>query len=177
MAATASNPVPLSAAEIASLALSLAHLGAGPQSTAARQALGHLLATAPASADDTVTASLATLTEPLDADTAHRAKLLAAAICDRRVVRLHYRDERGKVSSREIEPVTTLVHGDHWYLVGWCRLRHGIRAFRFDRMVAVEPSDLRASSRRPEQYLPFQRRVAAPVQPKQARRRKHAEAA
>ena len=159
MAATASHPAPLSAEEIASLALSLAHLGAGPQSAAARKALGHLLQTAPPSADDTVTASLATLTEPLDADTAHRAKLLASAISERRVVRLHYRDERSKISTRDIEPVTTLVHGEHWYLVGWCRLRQGIRAFRFDRMVAVEPSDLRCAPRRADHYLPFQRRT------------------
>ncbi|GAA0964548.1 WYL domain-containing protein [Actinocorallia libanotica] len=145
----------LSAAELAALALSLAHLGAGPQAVTARRALAHLV---PAG---TRARSLATLLDPLDADTARRARLLAQAITERRVVRVLYADERGKVSRREVEPVTTLVHGDHWYLVGWCRLRRGIRAFRLDRIMAVEPTDIQARPHRADGFLPFQGRRAA----------------
>lgn len=27
--------------------------------------------------------------------------------------------------------------GEHWYLVGWCRLRVGLRVFRTDRITSV----------------------------------------
>ncbi|MGH3659155.1 MAG: helix-turn-helix transcriptional regulator, partial [Micromonosporaceae bacterium] len=77
------------------------------------------------------------------------------------VVRLCYGDAAANVTIREVEPVTCLVHGDNWYLVGWCRLRRGIRAFRFDRILAVESTGLIARPHRPEQYLPFQPRTAA----------------
>ncbi|MCD0451483.1 WYL domain-containing protein [Actinocorallia sp. API 0066] len=143
----------LSADEISALALSLAHLGAGPQAATARRALAHL---AERGGPD-----LAVLLTPLDPDTARRARVLAQAITERRVVRLHYADERNRVSHREVEPVTTLVHRDHWYLVGWCRLRRGVRAFRLDRVLAVEPTELPAHPHRPDRYLPFQGKQAA----------------
>ena len=152
----------LSAAEIAALALSLAHLGTGPQATTARRALRALLdSDAPGGHDDVVTATLATLTMPLDASTADRARVIAAAITEHRVVRLCYGDAGANVTIREVEPVTCLVHRDHWYLVGWCRMRRGVRAFRFDRILAVESTGLLARPRRADRYLPFQRRTNA----------------
>jgi predicted DNA-binding transcriptional regulator YafY len=149
----------LTAAETAALGLSLAHLGAGPQSATARRALRHLLGGFESPAD-VATATLATLTRPLDPATARRARTVAGAITARLVVRLHYADATGGVTVREVEPVTCLVHRDHWYLIGWCRLRRGIRAFRFDRMLAVEATEIPARPHRAERFLPFQRRVA-----------------
>jgi len=148
----------LTASEIAALALSLAHLGAGPQATTARRALRHLVDVD--SHDDVVTATLSTLTRPLTVSTADRARVIAAAITEHRVVRLCYGDAAANVTIREVEPVTCLVHRDHWYLVGWCRMRRSIRAFRFDRILAVESTGLPARPRRAERYLPFQRRSA-----------------
>ncbi|MFC6886785.1 MULTISPECIES: helix-turn-helix transcriptional regulator [Actinomadura] len=158
-AARAGDHAQLTAAEIAALALSLAHLGAGPQAATARRALRSLLDAEPHG--DTVTATLATLTEPLDASTADRARVVAAAITEHRVVRLCYGDAGANVTIREVEPVTCLVHRDHWYLVGWCRMRRGVRAFRFDRILAVESTGLPARPRRADRYLPFQRRTPA----------------
>ncbi|WP_051108938.1 helix-turn-helix transcriptional regulator [Actinomadura flavalba] len=149
----------LTAAEIASLALSLAHLGAGPQAATARRALKSLLDVEVH--DDVVAGTLATLTESLDAATADRARVVAAAITEHRVVRLCYGDAAANVTIREVEPVTCLVHRDHWYLVGWCRMRRGVRAFRFDRILAVESTGLPARPRRADRYLPFQRRTKA----------------
>ncbi|MQY02973.1 helix-turn-helix transcriptional regulator [Actinomadura macrotermitis] len=157
--ATHPNDIALSAAEIAALALSLAHLGAGPQAATARRALHTLLDIEVH--DDVVAATLATLTAPLDAATADRARVVAAAITEHRVVRLCYGDAAANVTIREVEPVTCLVHRDHWYLVGWCRMRRAVRAFRFDRILAVESTGLPARPRRAERYLPFQRRAVA----------------
>jgi predicted DNA-binding transcriptional regulator YafY len=149
---------PLTAAEIAALALSLAHLGTGPQAATARRALRHLLHDVVG--DDAIVDTLTTLTAPLDGATAGRAKVIASGITDRLVVRLHYVDEAGFLTTRDVEPVTCLVHRDHWYLVAWCRLRHGIRAFRFDRLRAVEPTGIPARPHPAGRFLPFQRRAA-----------------
>lgn len=149
----------LTAAELAALALSLAHLGTGPQATTARRALRRLIDDLHLD-DERVTATIATLTRPQDAETAGRARVLAEAITARQVVRLHYQDATGTVSVRDVEPVTCLVYRDHWYLVTWCRLRRGVRAFRFDRLLAVEPTAIRARRHSPDGFLPFQGKAA-----------------
>ncbi|MCW2944677.1 MAG: transcriptional regulator protein-like protein [Actinoallomurus sp.] len=149
----------LTAAEIAALGLSLAHLGAGPQSAIARRALRHMFEDLEAPSD-VIATTLATLTRPLDPATARRARTAAGAITARLVIRLHYADAKGNITIREVEPVTCLVHRDHWYLVAWCRLRQDIRAFRFDRVLAVESTDIPARPHRAERFLPFQGRAA-----------------
>ncbi|MFI6601602.1 helix-turn-helix transcriptional regulator [Nonomuraea sp. NPDC050536] len=147
----------LTTAEIAALALSLAHLGTGPQAVTARRglrlALEHLEID-----DDVIATTLATLTDPLPADVAARARVSADAITSRLVVRLHYRDAAGRVTSRDVEPVTCLVHREYWYLVGVCRMRRAIRAFRFDRIIAVEPTLTPSRPHLADRFLPFQRR-------------------
>lgn len=163
IAASDASSAPLTASEIAALALSLAHLGSGPQADTAREGLRRLLdinVDSGMSVDDTIVATLTTLTRPLDADSARRARTVAAAITGRRVVRLHYRDAAGTSTERDVEPVTCLVHRDNWYLVAWCRLRQCIRAFRFDRMLSLEATDLPAPERPADRFLPFQRRSA-----------------
>lgn len=154
------SAAPLTTAEIAAIALSLAHLGAGPQSATARRGLRHAFEHLDVR-DDVTATTLATLTAPLDLDTARRARAIANAITARQVVRLRYLDAGGRVSVRDVEPVTCLVHREHWYLVGWCKLRRSIRAFRFDRVLAVEPTDTPARPHLADRFLPFQRRKAA----------------
>lgn len=151
---------PLSTAEIAALALSLAHLGAGPQAITARRGLRHTFEHLEID-DEVVAATLATLTEPLPTDVASRARVIANAITSRLMIRLHYRDAAGNVTIRDVEPVTCLVHRDYWYLVGVCRMRRGIRAFRFDRVIAVEPTLTPSRPHLADRFLPFQRRSAA----------------
>jgi proteasome accessory factor B len=160
MANVTRHPAPLTTAELAALALSLAHLGAGPQSVTARRGLRHAFEHLDLD-DDVIATTLSTLTTPLPPDVARRARAVANAITARLVVRLQYLDAAGRLTVRDVEPVTCLVHRDFWYLVGWCRMRRGIRAFRFDRIVSVEPTDVPARPHLAERYLPFQRRAAA----------------
>nr|WP_062342326.1 WYL domain-containing protein [Herbidospora sakaeratensis] len=150
----------LTTAELAALALSLAHLGAGPQSVTARRGLRHALDHIELREldDDVIATTLSTLTTPLSPDVARRARAVAQAITSRLVVRIHYLDAAGHLSVRDVEPVTCLVHREHWYLAGWCRMRRGIRAFRFDRIISVESTDIPARPHLPERFLPFQRR-------------------
>jgi len=59
------------------------------------------------------------------------------AITARHVLLLDYRDRRDVVTVREVEPVAFAGTRAHWYLLGWCRLREGARAFRVDRILAA----------------------------------------
>ncbi|MFI6512086.1 MULTISPECIES: helix-turn-helix transcriptional regulator [Streptosporangium] len=149
------NACPLTTAEIAALALSMAHLGSGPQADAARSGLRHAFQHLEVD-DDVVAATLTTLIEPLPASVADRARTIANAITSRMVIRLHYRDVSGRITVRDVDPVTCMVHRDHWYLVGMCRMRGAIRAFRFDRIVATEQTFVPARPHRAEGFLPFQ---------------------
>jgi predicted DNA-binding transcriptional regulator YafY len=56
------------------------------------------------------------------------------------VLRLGYRDERGEMTVREVEPLGLFGGAEHWYLLAWCRLRSAIRAFRLDRVLGLEPT-------------------------------------
>ncbi|MEV0588489.1 WYL domain-containing protein [Nonomuraea sp. NPDC050310] len=150
----------LTTAEISALALSLAHLGAGPQAITARRGLRHAFEHLDLG-DEVIATTLATLVEPLPTDVASRARVIADAITSRLVVRLHYRDASDAITVRDVEPVTCLVHREFWYLVGVCRMRRAIRAFRFDRVIAVEPTLTPARPHLAERFLPFQRRNAA----------------
>lgn len=71
----------------------------------------------------------------------------ATAIGAGRVVRLAYRDRDGAVTRREVEPLGSIGKEGIWYLVAWCRLRDGVRAFRADRVISVELTSERPQPR------------------------------
>ncbi len=54
---------------------------------------------------------------------------------------IDYEDKTGQNTSRTIEPLAVLGVQPHWYVWGWCRLRHDIRAFRLDRISAAAIRD------------------------------------
>jgi predicted DNA-binding transcriptional regulator YafY len=65
---------------------------------------------------------------------------LHAAIAARQVLRLDYRDEAGRASLREVEPLCLAFWGGVWTLGSWCRLRADFRSFRPDRIATFEPT-------------------------------------
>lgn len=71
----------------------------------------------------------------------------ATALRADRVVRLRYLDAGGAESTRDVEPLGSIGREGHWYLIAWCRLRDGVRAFRGDRMLSVEITDERSPKR------------------------------
>jgi len=72
---------------------------------------------------------------------------LAFALRSGRVLQVVYRDRNDVETLREVEPLAYVGRGRDWYLIGWCRLRDGIRAFRGDRIVAAEPTSERPPRR------------------------------
>ncbi|MFZ7087564.1 helix-turn-helix transcriptional regulator [Curtobacterium sp. RRHDQ10] len=71
----------------------------------------------------------------------------AAALRADRVVRLRYADAAGSESVRDVEPLGSIGKDGQWYLIAWCRLRDGVRAFRADRMRSIEVTDERPPQR------------------------------
>ena len=63
--------------------------------------------------------------------------LLTRAVTARRVLRMRYTDAAGNKTVRDVEPVGYVGSTAGWYLLGWCRLRSGIRVFKLDRIDTV----------------------------------------
>lgn len=97
--------------------------------------------------DETVTLDLTRAT-PAGDNTALVA-LSAAAQAQQRV-HLRYRSAQGEDSERAFDPYGLAYRGGRWYVVGHCHLRLGLRSFRLDRVLTVQP--LPASFARPEGF-------------------------
>ena len=65
----------------------------------------------------------------------------AEALRADRVVQLRYQDAGSAESTRDVEPLGSIEKEGQWYLIAWCRLRRGVRAFRGDRMLSVKVTD------------------------------------
>jgi predicted DNA-binding transcriptional regulator YafY len=63
--------------------------------------------------------------------------VIQEAITAGHVLRLDYRDRNDQVTVRDVEPVAFVATRSQWYLMAWCRLREGSRAFRLDRILAA----------------------------------------
>jgi predicted DNA-binding transcriptional regulator YafY len=69
------------------------------------------------------------------------------AITARHVLRITYRDRHDRETTRDVEPVAFAATRTEWYLMAWCRLRGGARAFRVDRIRAAGDTGELASPR------------------------------
>jgi predicted DNA-binding transcriptional regulator YafY len=69
------------------------------------------------------------------------------AITARHVLRITYRDRHDRETTRDVEPVAFAATRTEWYLMAWCRLRGGARAFRVDRIRAADDTGELASPR------------------------------
>jgi predicted DNA-binding transcriptional regulator YafY len=72
---------------------------------------------------------------------------LAEAFRSGTVLRIDYRDRAGASTTREVEPLGYVGRAGSWYLIGWCRLRDGLRAFRGDRIAAASATGERPPRR------------------------------
>ncbi|MDN5687703.1 MAG: YafY family transcriptional regulator [Brachybacterium sp.] len=66
------------------------------------------------------------------------ADVVRSVLDDPRVVVLEYaRPETGERTRRAVEPLGLITVRGGWILVGWCRLRGGVRGFRTDRILEI----------------------------------------
>ncbi|MGC4805621.1 helix-turn-helix transcriptional regulator [Micromonospora sp. DT233] len=130
-------PVNLTAAEAVAMAVALHRLGGSPFAAAGATALRKLLAVLPA-ADAAEARRLAGRVHLVGGGPAAPVPAaVAGAVTARRALRIGYADRAGAATERTVEPLGFLGNPWHWYLVAWCRLRDGPRAFRVDRIGAV----------------------------------------
>lgn len=59
---------------------------------------------------------------------------LDEAMAEQRVVRIRYTSGDGSTTTRDVEPILFGSTGGRWYLIGWCRLRGGVRWFLVTRI-------------------------------------------
>ena len=136
-------PLNFTAAEMVAMAVSLAGVGPTPFASGLRSALRKVLAAAPAAraAEAAQLMDRVRLIGPngQGGGGPHHPDPLAIqeAITARHVLLLGYQDRNDVVTSREVEPVAFAATRAHWYLMAWCRLRDGARAFRLDRIRAA----------------------------------------
>jgi predicted DNA-binding transcriptional regulator YafY len=62
-----------------------------------------------------------------------------SAFLDLSYLRFRYRDAKGAVSERQVEPQAMLILPPLWYLVAWDPSRQDFRHFRMDRISQPEP--------------------------------------
>lgn len=70
-----------------------------------------------------------------------------------RRVHMRYRSARGDETEREFDPYGLTFYRRHWYAVGRCGMRRGLRSFRLDRVARAEQTDTRFD--RPERFDAF----------------------
>jgi len=147
-------PLSISPAEGTALAVALQALEGTPFADPGRTALQKVLAVLP-EGEREATGGLAgrvrlVATGPASregADPVEVSRTVQEALLARRVLRLEYVDHAGRVTERDVEPFGLLV-GQQWQLLGWCRLRDDVRAFRLDRIRAVRALAEPAPARR-----------------------------
>ncbi|WP_428982899.1 helix-turn-helix transcriptional regulator [Phytohabitans maris] len=87
-------------------------------------------------------------------------RVVADALHERTVLRIEYADRHGTATTRCVEPLGYIADHDHWYLVAWCRLRDGVRAFRTDRIESLTATGEPAP---PPPQAPHHHKCAAPM--------------
>ena len=81
------------------------------------------------------------------------------AISAQRVLVLHYRDEAGQFSTREVQPLGLFFWGERWLLASWCELRDDYRCFRLDRCLKIVLTERRFSESADRSLADFLRKV------------------
>jgi predicted DNA-binding transcriptional regulator YafY len=134
-------PVNLTPGEAVAMALALRELRGTPFDGNAGSALRKLVAAMQAG-DASAAESLASRVHLVDRRPRAEPvpRLIADAVAAGRVLRILYGDREGSVTEREIEPLAYVNCLERWYLLGWCRMRDAVRAFRTDRIARVTAS-------------------------------------
>jgi predicted DNA-binding transcriptional regulator YafY len=134
-------PLALTVEEALAMSVALREAEGSPFAAAARAAAQKVLATLPERVrerEQLLAARIHTTQAP--EDSAIRSAV-GEAVTTGRVVHLKYTGATGPPTERDVEPLGLLRGDTEWYLVGWCRLRDGVRGFRLDRITAARLVD------------------------------------
>lgn len=85
--------------------------------------------------------------------------MIHQAISAQHVLALHYRDEAGQLSKREVQPLGLFFWGERWLLAAWCERRDDYRCFRLDRCLNIVQTERRFSESADRSLADFLRKV------------------
>lgn len=142
-------PVSLTTDEAVAVAVGLARLAGTALAAPADMVLAKLRARYPALPD---AAAVAVTSAASAGPGAGGFQPVPAVIQDalraERVLHIDYADRHGRISHRTVEPIGVVGTPQHWLLLAWCRMRHGLRSFRVDRIHAARVGTERLTARR-----------------------------
>ena len=87
-----------------------------------------------------------------DGRAAPAMKIVRRAIREANILHLQYKDAEGNLSNRRVRPLALWAFTEGWLFAGLCEYRNDFRAFRFDRISAIEETGDRFTDR-PDQNL------------------------
>ena len=137
-------PLTFSAAEALGLVMAVldGHHAAADATDPVGSALGKLLRALPEPVARQAEAVRATTAPAPDRGAARpdpgTATTLVQACADHRRVRIGYRSESGSEWTTQVDPWAVVVRHGRWYLLCWSHIAQGRRAYRIDRVGAVE---------------------------------------
>jgi predicted DNA-binding transcriptional regulator YafY len=134
-------PLSLTPAEAAAVATALTATRAMPFVQAGRSALRKLsgvMAAEPKDRASRLVGRIRVIQGPRGAPADSVADAVQKALTASVAIELTYRDALERETRRIVEPAGVAGTFSGWYLVAWCRLRQASRAFRLDRIVAIE---------------------------------------
>jgi predicted DNA-binding transcriptional regulator YafY len=68
--------------------------------------------------------------------------LLQNAISAKCIIEIDYKNNKGEVSKREIEPIGLIFYAFSWHLIGWCHLREEYRDFKVSSILDVRCTEI-----------------------------------
>ncbi len=143
-------PLNFTPAEAVAVSVALRGAAGSPFAREAQSALHKIMSAMPArhtSAALDLAERVQFLARPDAAEPEGIPLVIEDAVAGRRVLRIDYVDKFGVPTERAVEPVMFLAGTHGWYLVGWCRLRDDLRAFRMDRIVTCHDTGEPAPAR------------------------------
>jgi predicted DNA-binding transcriptional regulator YafY len=168
-------PLMLTSDEATALALGLMavrHLGLAEVAPAAEGALAKIERVLPPQARARVHALQTMITVDLPppevrVDSALIVELGLAAR-EQRSVAISYRSNRvggesDPQTERQVDPYGVVCHAGHWYTIGHCHLRGGLRVFRLDRIATIAVSETRFQRPEPFDCLEYLTRSVAEI--------------
>lgn len=66
---------------------------------------------------------------------------LQAAIGNRTVINIDYKNAKEEISKRKLEPIGLIYYAFSWHLIGWCYLRKEYRDFKLQRIQHLQATD------------------------------------
>lgn len=134
-------PLRFTAEEAMTLLVGLAAMRSSPFGVAAAAAADKIVGSMPEEERSLATfrAARIRVLEP-EATSAEVEEAVRIGLVERRLLALRYRDagQGGRVTEREVEPLSLLMVRGGWVIVAHCRLRAAIRGFRLDWIESAE---------------------------------------